>query len=416
MKKKFKVKSLKLKVLIFTFLLVTCHLSLVTCVDAKVYIDITSPAFRKLPISLTVTGHREGREILEVVKNDLDFTGIFYPIEQGAPGAELSARIEVKTSNEIIADVFVVDLLENKEILRKRYNAPAKLLRAVAHSISDDVFKIVTGQNGVFRTKLAYVIDYGVEKELHIMDWDGYNSQRIVSKGLNLSPQWSHDGSHIAYSSQRDRNWGIYMMNLTAYKEKRLFSSQSLNLAGGFSPDGLLSFSSSKEGSQEIYVIYPNDGWTKKLTNSSGINVSPVFSPDGSHIAFVSNRGGSPQIYVMKFNGNSPKRLTFEGSYNTSPAWSLRGDWIAFVGRKNGHNQIFLIKLDGSEMRQLTDKGNNENPTFSPDGMFLAFDSDRDGSKGIYIMRVNGEGVKRITPKDIKAMSPKWSPYNKSKK
>ncbi|HCC69080.1 MAG TPA: Tol-Pal system beta propeller repeat protein TolB, partial [Nitrospiraceae bacterium] len=386
---------------------------LLTAVDAKVYIDITAPALRKLPISLAVTGHQEGREILGIVKNNLNFTGIFYPLEQGAPGAELSVRIEAKTSNGIIADVFVVDLLENKEILRKRYSAPAKLLRAVAHSISNDIFKIVTGQNGVFRTKLAYVIDYGVEKELHIMDWDGYNSQRLVSKGLNLSPHWSHDGSYIAYSSQRDRSWEIYIMNLTTYKEKRLFSAEGLNLSGGFSPDGLLSFSSSKEGRQEIYVIHHKDGWIKRLTNSLAINVSPVFSPDGSHIAFVSNRGGSPQIYVMKSDGNSPKRLTFEGSYNTSPAWSPRGDWIAFVGRKGGHSQIFLIKWDGSEMRQLTDKGNNENPTFSPDGVFLAFDSDRDGSKGIYITRINGEGVKRITPKGIKATSPKWSTYIK---
>jgi TolB protein len=72
-----------------------------------------------------------------------------------------------------------------------------------------------------------------------------------------------------------------------------------------------------------------------------------------------------------------------------------------------------VIKSDSTELRQLTFSGNNESPSFSPDGMFLAFDSDRDGRRGIYIMRVSGEEQKRITPKEIRAMSPKWSPYLK---
>jgi TolB protein len=72
-----------------------------------------------------------------------------------------------------------------------------------------------------------------------------------------------------------------------------------------------------------------------------------------------------------------------------------------------------MIKSDSMELRQLTYEGNNENPTFSPDGLFLAFDSDREGNKGIYLMGINSERLKRITPKNMKVMSPEWSPYFK---
>ena len=226
---------------------------------------------------------------------------------------------------------------------------------------------------------------------------------------LNLS----QDGRFLLYSSERNREWRIYVLNLERYRELILFTSKGLNLVGGTSPNNLVSLSSSKEGSSEIYTIdiYGKD--FRRLTRSFGIDVSPVFSPDGSRIAFVSDRGGTPQIYGMDPDGKGMRRITFEGSYNTSPAWSPDGKWIAYVGRYNGKNQIFMVKSDGTDTRMLTFSGNNESPSFSPDGLFLAFDSDRDGKRGIYIMRLHIEGMKRITPKNISASSPKWSPYFK---
>jgi TolB protein len=400
----------KKKFKIFIFSLFTFHLSLFTFSDAKIYIDITSP-LRKLPISIISTGPSEAKEIEGIVKNDLEFTGIFLPVDPDAPDAEISVNIKVEVSNKLKASLIVSDLIKNTEILTKRYEASRDVIRALAHSISNDVFRIVTGREGIFRTKLAYIVDSSGKKEIHLMDWDGHNSMRLISKGFISSHCWSYDGQYIVYSSERNRMWGIYLLDLRNYVEKRLFLSEGLNLVGSISADNHMVFSSSKEGSPEIYIMNIDKRSYKKLTRSLGIDVSPVFSPDGSQVAFVSDRGGTPQIYIMDVEGKGLKRITFEGNYNTSPAWSPNGKWIAFVGRKNGKNQIFMIKSDGTELKQLTDSGNNESPTFSPDGLFIAFDSDRDGNRGIYIMRINGEGQKRITPKHIKAMAPKWSPY-----
>jgi len=414
LRKNFKFQISNFKFLFFVFLLFTIHYPLFTVSHAKVYIDITSPAMRKLPISISYTGTEMAKEIPEIVKNDLDFTGIFYLIDPDILGAEITAKISVETAEEIKADVTLFDLINNKEVLRKKYTASRNILRTLAHSISDDIFKEITGREGIFRTKISYIVSESDKKMLYVMDWDGYNKIRLVSKGFTLIHSWSPDSQYLVYSSERNKMWEIYSLNLRNYREMILFSSnKGSNLVGGISHNNQIAFSSSKDGSPEIYVMNLNGSGSKKLTKSLGIDVSPVFSPDGSQIAFVSDRGGTPQIYIMDSDGTRIRRLTFEGVYNTSPAWSPDGKWIAFVGRKNGNNQIFMIKSDSTDLRQLTENGNNENPTFSPDGMFIAFDSDRDGSKGIYLMSINGERQKRITPKDIKAMNPKWSPYIK---
>ncbi len=388
------------------------YFSLCSSSYAKVYIDITSPAIRPLPISLIIPGTPASREIETIVKGDLEFTGLFSFVDPGIPGAEMIAKIEVDISDGIKVILSVTDLIENKAVLKKRYSASK--VRPVGHSISNDIYLTATGKKGMFRTKISYLVNSSPgTKELRLMDWDGAGAVKLVSKGLTSSHSWSQDGQYLLYSSERNRKWKIFILDLRRYRQSVLFSSKGLNLVGGTSPENLISLSSSKEGSSEIYTMDIKGKGFRKLTRSFGIDVSPVFSPDGSHIAFVSDRGGSPQIYVMTAKGRRVQRVTFEGSYNTSPAWSPDGKWIAYVGRTNGKNQLFMVKSDGTDVRQLTFSGNNESPSFSPGGLFMAFDSDRKGSHGIYIMRLHLEGMKRITPVNIRATSPQWSPNPK---
>lgn len=396
-----------------------CALFTVLCVlssaDAKIYIDITDPGVRQIPVKITTEGSPYASELKWIAKDDLEKTGMFSFVAQGVPGAEVVANIKAEPSDNLKVVLTVTDLIENREVLKKRYDASKSIFRAVAHAIANDIYKAMTGQEGVFRTKLSYLVNVMPgRKELRMMDWDGYKSRKMVSKGLIPSHTWTRDGRALMYSSERKREWRIYSFDLDSYRESLVFSSKGLNLVGGTSPAGLVSFSSSKDGSSEIYILDPYRKKLQKLTRSYGIDVSPAFSPDGTKIAFVSDRGGTPQIYIMDSDGKGrPKRLTFEGNYNTSPSWSPDGRSIVYVGENNGKNQIFVVKSDGTELRQLTSAGNNEGPSFSPDGYFIAFDSDREGTHGIYIMRADGETQKRITPRAVNAVSPEWSPYLK---
>ena len=435
MRGKLKVKSYKLKVISATLkalflssfvLLFTFNFSLSTC-EAKVYIDISSPAFKKLPIAVQDFSGPSGEKISSIIRNDLDFTGLFAAIDKAAYlenpsqpfhpknwsplGVEAVVKGVTREAKEIVVTVSLYDVAEGKEMLRKEYRAEKGLIRPLSHTIANDIYHALTGETGVFRSRITFVGEEKGGRDLHLMDWDGNRMNKIGVKGkVLMSPRWSKDGTRLVYSDERNRQWGIYLLDFNNMNERRVYSSKGTNIGGDFLREGNdVIISSSKDGTPDLYVLDLKTGNTVKLTSSMGIEVSPAVSPDGRTIAFVSDKGGSPQIYTMRADGADMKRLSFEGSYNTSPAWSPKGDKIVFSGRRGG-NQIFIVNPDGSGLNQLTSQGNNEDPSFSPDGRYISFASDRDGVKGIYIMRANGEAQQRITPRTIKAYAPRWSP------
>jgi len=426
MNTRFKVTSEKLKG-VFFFMLFIFHCLLPAFAQARVYIDITSPAFTKLPIAIQDFTGPYGDEISEIIRADLDFTGLFFCVDKdahlekpGQPfnpgnwtllGVETVVKGSIVEGKELVVTVSLHDVLEKKEILRKEYRADKALMRPLSHTIANDIYHALTGEKGIFRSRIAFVADDKGEKAIFLMDWDGRRASNTGMKGnVVLSPHWSKDGTKLLYSSERNRQWGVYLLDFITMTEKKVFSSKGTNIAGDFLGDGEeFLISSSKGGTPDIFIINPLKNSAVKLTSSYGIDVSPSVSPDSQQIAFVSDRGGSPQVYTMRKDGSSVRRITFEGSYNTSPAWSPKGDKIVFSGRRGG-NQIFVVNPDGSELFQLTSQGNNEDPSFSPDGRYIVFTSDRDGMKAVYIMRANGEAQRRITPKNMKAFNPRWSP------
>ena len=424
MKRYPRVRKIVLFLLLFTF-----YFSLFTFAEAKVYIDISSPAVKKVPIAITEFTGPQGKEISDVIRDDLDFTGVFLCLDRKAfieapsqpfnqknwsvIGADAVVKGEVTaTEKELTAQVFLFDVAEGKEVFRKEYQTEASLLRPLAHTIANDIYKQMTGENGIFRSKVVFVERKGGEDGLYSADWDGHRVSDLGIRGnLLLSPHWSRDGSKLVYSSERYRQWGIYLLNFKKMSEVKVFSSKGTNIAGDFSSNAdEVMFSSSMAGAPNLYVYGISTSKLSRLTSSRGIDVSPSLSPDGSQICFVSDRDGTPQLFIMSRNGYNIRRLTFSGSYNTSPSWSPRGDRIVFSGRQGNRNQIFIIGPDGSGLTQLTGKGNNEDPSFSPDGRYIVFSSDRDGERAVYIMRSTGEAQKRISPKGVKSFGPRWSP------
>lgn len=414
--------------LLFLFVLFVIYCSLFTVAEAKIYIDITSPSFRKLPIAVSEFAGISGKEISEIIKDDLDFTGIFSCLGSNAfiesseqtfnqknwtaIGAETVVKGTIKKDAAIVAKISLFDVLEGREFFSKEYQAEASMTRQIAHTIANDIYKQITGENGIFRTRIAYVTKHTAYDELAIMDWDG---QRTMTPGIKgsilLGPRWSADGAELLYSSERNRQWKIYMLDFKKSMEKDVFYSKGTNIAGGFSGNNdEMIMSSSMNGPLNLYAYKISESRLTRLTTSRGIDVSPSASPDGSRIAFVSDRDGSPQIFIMDSNGYDVRRLTFNGSYNTSPSWSPLGDRLVFSGRQAGKNQIFVINPDGSDLGQLTEHGNNEDPSFSPDGRYIVYTSDRNGDKNIYIMRSDGTAQKRITPRGMRAFGPRWSP------
>lgn len=413
---------------IFIFSLISIHFSLFTISEAKVYINIESPGIKKLPIAIHDIEGQDGGTISDIVRKNLDFTGLFLILDKNAYiegptqdfnpknwsvlGAEVVVKGTVSGDRNIEVMISLYDVYEGREVLRQKYKGERSGARLIAHHIANDIYKYLTDENGVFTTRVAFVAEDDGKKGLYIMDWDGANIKKLGIRGnFVLTPHWSKDGTKLLYSAEKDGQWAIFMLDFSTMTERKLFSSPGLNMTGNFFPDGNeIVFASSKDETYGLYSLRISDLSTKRITSSRGIEVSPTISPDGRHVAYVSDRGGTPQIYIMNRYGYDAVRLTFEGNYNTSPSWSPDGSKIVFVSRRSGKNQIFTINADGTGLTQLTDIGDNEDPSFSPDGRFIIFASKRSGTRSIYIMRADGESQKRITPEWLKSFGPKWSP------
>jgi len=303
--------------------------------------------------------------------------------------------------------------LEMERLIAVKSYALSGSQRWLAHQMADEVIKLLTGEDGISRTRIAFSRAIGSQtKELALVDYDGAGLTQLTSSGgLKLYPDWSPDAGRLAYCSFGSSTLNIYTLDLGSRKTALLSDRKGLNTTPAWSPDGRsLAVSLSYEGQSEIYVMDPSGRNLRRLTVSPGIDISPSWSPSGRQLAFVSDRTGTPQVYVMNADGTDLRRLTFEGSYNTSPAWSPRGDLIAFVQRQpGGTNQVCVTNLTGDTYMRLTSGMNNEDPGWSPDGLHIAFSSNRTGNFELYTMDWTGANQKRITNAGG-AYSPAWSP------
>ncbi len=396
----------------------------------KIYLNITSPGVKKLPIA--IQPFIGAKDVSDIVKADMMFTGLFDCLEDAAQierpdqpftvmswkglGVEMVVKGVVTSSsaNSIDISIRAFDVTDGREVLRKEYTAKRDILRQLSHMIANDIYRILTGQQGIFRSKIAFVSEKPGSRLLYVMDFDGDRMRSLGPRaGIMLAPRWSPDGTKLLYSSEKSRKWGIYVYDINTGTELNTNVPLSgLSIVGNFFPDNRrFVYSSSRDGNANIAIGNIGGTAPRRLIATPWIDVSPAVSPDGNSILFVSNRTGAPQLYISDIQGYNTRRLTFEGNYNTSPAWSPAGDMIVFASQIGGRNQLFTIKPDGTGLNQVTRDGNNEDPSFSPDGRYIVFSSTHDGSKGIFVIRANGEGLRRITPRGFRSASPAWSPF-----
>jgi Tol biopolymer transport system component len=246
-------------------------------------------------------------------------------------------------------------------------------------------------------------------------------SHRFAVKGVDPTGnvgrpdtlRWTVDSSRIAFTSERDGNREIYVMDPDGRGQARLTTEPALDADPQWSPDGKrIAFHSERDGNPEIYVMGSDGSHQTDLTNNLSIDRNPTWSPDGTKIAFESYRDGNGEIYVMNADGTNPLRLTFDPAVDFDPAWSPDGTQIAFASSRQGNYEIYAMKPDGSAVVRLTDDPAIEfNPAWSPDGKQIAFHSDQDReSSQIYVMNRDGTDVRRITFTRATDYNPVWAP------
>lgn len=190
----------------------------------------------------------------------------------------------------------------------------------------------------------------------------------------------------------------------------------SVNLYVYASDVPYIAFSSNRNWNYDIYMMDIKGRNLQNLTNSPTHEFEPTFSPDGQQMAYVSSRhDGYMEIYVMNLNTRVSHRLTHHPKHDNNPAWSPDGRWIAFDSNREGTYDIYKIEPDGENLQRLTHEGNgNYNPTWSPDSQFIAFDSSRGAGKGgIYIMDADGGNPRYLPNQPRWGQLPSWSPDGK---
>lgn len=425
-----------LGIFIFIYLLFPMH-----CFG-RIYIDINAPSIRKFNIAIpdfrNLSTNSKNPELTTglpgVISNDLDNSGYFTPMDKEAflednntaltlddirfkDWSVIGAELLLKGSYTCIGrnvevEIRLFDVFWGRQILGKRALGDISRYRDLMHRLGNEIIRTLTGQDGVFLTKLSFVSNASGNKEIYECDYDGHNVHKITAdKSIALLPRWSPDGKKIMYNSYKDGGPMLYMKDLKSNKTRKISARAGLNIGACWSPDGkTAALTLSRKGNPDIYTIDLDGKIIKQLTNHWGIDVSPTFSPDGNKIAFVSNRSGSPQIYMLDLINGRKERLTFEGNYNTSPAWSSQNR-IAFVSQDAGRFDIYTMNPNGNRLRRLTENGgNNEDPCWSPDGRYIMYSSDRNGRYQLYLMNANGLNQKKITFLKGNQTSPSWAP------
>ncbi len=409
--------------------------------EERTYLDITDPSFRKIPVA--VPGfHTDGgggglsEELVLVTRKDLEISGIFHVLDprgflvdpqkiglttseinfaqwkQG--GAEFLFRGAYSTDGQNIhMELRFFDVVSGKMALGKAYDGSIRDRKLMIHRFVDEILKLLTGEQGVLSTKIAFVNKEGNVSRIYMVDFDGSNPILLTPREeLALSPSWSPDGRLIAYIGYRGNRTSLCLIDPLSHAIQE-FPMPGMIMTPRFHPTrGILAASFAKRGDNpDIVVITPQGTVAETLVGGWAIEVSPSWSPDGRKIAYVSGESGSPQVYVYDTTTGSKRRISFSGDYNTSPSWSPKGDLIAYSGIVEGHHQIFIASLDTGSVTQLTHgSSNNEAPTWSPDGRMIAFSSTQSGRNAIWVMLKHGGDARLLTELPGSQILPSWSP------
>ncbi len=401
---------------------------------AQLTIDITTSGGRQIPVAiLPFAGEAaQPQPVSPVVGADLARTGLFrlvnavgvspLPTEPSevnfvdwqarAAEALVIGKIEPQADGRVEVRFRLFDVQKQSQLASFSYVVAPAQLRATAHRIADVIYERLTGEKGVFSTKITYVVKRGARYELQVADADGANAQAVLASNEPIiSPAWSPDGSRIAYVSFDQKKPIVVVQNLAQGTTKVVASYWGNNSAPAWSPDGSkLAVTLTRDGISQIYVIPAAGGEPRRMATTPAIDTEANFSPDGKWIAFTSDRGGSPQIYRMPAEGGPAQRLTFEGTYNVRPRFSPDGKSLAFVQRESGRFRIAVLEIDTGQVTVLTDGRLDDSPSYAPNGKMILYEAQENGRGQLAAVSSDGRVRQRLVSSAGDVRDPAWGP------
>jgi TolB protein len=400
--------------------------------SAVLSIEIIGAGEHQIPVALVPFGGdiNLSQTVNDVISGDLQRSGLFrlvdlagkaphelaevrYPDWQVRGADALAIGTIVQTNGRIEARFRLLDVVKQVELVGQSVAASTEQLRAVGHRIADLIYEKLTGDQGVFSTRIAYVNRQGQKFSLIVADSDGYNEQTVLTQNEPImSPSWSPDGSHLAYVSFEAGHAAIYVQSLYNNQRTLLANFRGSNSAPAWSPDGKqLAIVLTRDGSSQIYLIRPDGSGVRRITSSGVIDTEPNFSPDGQSLLFTSDRGGSAQIYRMSADGSAVQRMTFGQGNNFSPRYSPDGKGFVYAHFTNGKFYIAAQDFQTGQVEILTAGGWEKKPSFAPNGKLILFASEARGRGILATVSSDGRVQQHMFTQHGDAREPVWGPH-----
>ncbi len=402
---------------------------------AQFRVEVSGVGLTQIPVAIAAFRGEDlaPQKIASIVQADLERSGQFRSVDAAGSAMDEISRPEVSTWRQKGADALVTgsvirladgrfdvrmrlwDVVRGQDMGGQSYAVVAGDLRLVAHRVADFVYEKLTGDKGVFSTRIAYVTKVGPVYNLWVADADGESAQSALNSAEPIiSPSWAPNGSQIAYVSFESRKPVIFVHDVATGKRRLVANFKGSNSAPAWSPDGkTLAVTLSRDGGSQLYLIDATGGEPRRLAQSSSIDTEPTFTADGRFIYFVSDRGGAPQIYRMPVAGGNAERVTFTGTYNISPSVSADGKWLAYISRVNGVFKLYAMDIATGSSSAITETTADENPSFSPNSRLIIYATQQAGREALMTTTLDGKIKARLAGQKGDIREPDWGPVQK---
>jgi Tol biopolymer transport system component len=242
----------------------------------------------------------------------------------------------------------------------------------------------------------------------------GGASMRLIDNAYY--PAWSPDNRQLAFQSNRDGHWDLWMIPAGGGQPRRITNDPEFDYQPSFSPDGKwIVYGHGKIPDFNLRVIRTGGGPPFDLTaNRNSHILRPAFTPDMKFILYSLYNGQTTNIWKIPFSAenpgesNTPQRVTTGESDHIN--LSLLGNKIAYTSAGTT-NDIFELTPATKAVRQVTfETSSEEFPHLSPDGKTLIIHSDRGGRQALWTVDLNGNILAQVTSGNEIANSPRFSP------
>ena len=404
---------------------------------AQFRVEISGVGATQLPIAVVRFRDEDktNQSPSAIIRADLERSGAFRIVDTGQASFDEASRPDMAQWRGRAADALVGgsvtrladgrydirfklwDVVKGSELGGQSNAVETPELRLAAHRIADFIYEKLTGEKGVFSTRIAYVTKSGARYTLRVADADGENGQVALNSGQPIiSPAWSPNGKELAYVSFERQKAVVFVHTVATGERRAIADFRGSNSAPAWAPDGeRLAVTLSRDGGSQLFSIGRNGGDPRRLATSPAIDTEAEYSADGRFIYFTSDRGGSPQIYRMSPGGGSAERVTFSGAYNISPTVSPDGRTLAYVARAG--NAFRLVVLDlatpGAQPLPITDTSDDEHPSFAPNGRLLIYATRAGGRSVLMTTTLDGKIKARLPSQTADLREPVWGPYGR---